>query len=304
MGYGADPPPFLSPPEVVIGHVHLRVSDLRGSLGFYRDLLGLRAVGNPRGKTVHLSPAGEDPYLLALTEASSGGGDHPVIPQGRRAGLYHFALLLPDRRDLASVVQHLLAHKDDARIEGAADHGVSESFYIRDPDFHGIEITWDKPRASWKRTDHRVEMRTAALDLARLMEETDPRGWRGPRAGTTIGHVHLHVPNLPRALEFYTRGLGLHLTSTLPRACFFAADEYHHHVATNVWLGEGIPPAPSEGPGLDHFALRFATEGKLRRTVNHLRDMGIAARAAPEQGAVHSAFLWDPAQIKIQLYEG
>ena len=140
----------------------------------------------------------------------------------KRAGLFHFAILLPNRSDLANVFRHLTENSDKLFFEGAADHLVSESLYLRDPDNNGVEIYRDKNRSEWKRIGQfQVEMRTDHLDLDQLYREANKfRQWRMPE-NTVIGHVHLHVSNLSESKKFYSEILGLHHTCTFPGAYFF-----------------------------------------------------------------------------------
>ena len=140
----------------------------------------------------------------------------------KRAGLFHFAILLPNRRYLANIFRHLTENSDKLYFEGAANYLVSESLYLRDPDSNGVEIYRDKNRSEWKRTgEFQVEMSTERMDLDQLYQEADNFGsWRMPE-NTVIGHVHLHVSNLPESKKFYSEILGLHHTCTFPGAYFF-----------------------------------------------------------------------------------
>jgi catechol-2,3-dioxygenase len=155
------------------------------------------------------------------------------ISTTKRAGLYHFAILLPERRYMADMLQNLYDRHDQVHFDGLADHLVSESIYIRDPDFIGIEIYSDRPASEWKWDGDRMEMATLPLDTNNLLRESTDKGWKEMPPKTTIGHVHLHVRDLSKAIEFYHQILGLNLTVTLPSAAFFAAGQYHHHIPAN-----------------------------------------------------------------------
>src|SRR4051812_4942835 len=151
---------------VRIGHVHLKVADLERSLSFYRDVLGFQ-VTQRQGNEVAFVSAGGYHHHIGLNTWESAGGSPP--PPGT-TGLYHFAILYPDRAALAHALRCLLAAK--IPLDGASDHGVSEALYLRDPDQNGIELYWDRPRELWPRTaDGRVSMYTRPLDLDALLKE-------------------------------------------------------------------------------------------------------------------------------------
>lgn len=282
-------------PEAHIGHAHLRVSDISQNLRYYRDLLGFKVLGEPSNENAFLSVDGLRPYLIALSKAAE-----PRI-QRKHAGLYHFAVLLPDRKSLASLLRHLMKHVGESKIEGTADHGVSEAVYMHDPDGNGIEIYRDRPRTEWHRSDGQIRMTIQSLDEENLLNESK-EDWKHMPAGTTIGHVHLSVSNLERASEFYVSALGLKHTSTYPSAYFYAADAYHHHVATNTWLGEGILPASQTKPGLDHFAIVLPSDEALHHLLRNLSWRSITTEKAPEEEFSHSVYIHDPDGIKIQLH--
>jgi catechol 2,3-dioxygenase len=196
----------------------------------------------------------------------------------------------------------LTKNSDKLHFEGAADHLVSESLYLRDPDNNGVEIYRDKNRSEWKRIgEFQVEMSTEPLDLDQLYQEADTIGsWRMPE-NTVIGHVHLHVSNVSESKKFYSEILGLHHTCTIPGAYFFAADLYHHHVATNNWLGTDIDQANSEELGLDHFTLKLPAKDfdKLLRQLQS-KNMDIISDINDNRNS-NSVFIHDPDQIKIQI---
>jgi catechol 2,3-dioxygenase len=191
-----------------------------------------------------------------------------------------------------------------------ADHLVSESLYIRDPDHIGIEIYSDRPSQQWQWADggSRVQMSTERLDTEGLLKEAAAAGkggwWKAMPAGTTIGHVHLHVSNLGKATRFYSGALGLDLTCEFPGARFFAADKYHHHIATNTWLGTGVLPALPGGLGLDHFGIELPSAQAFADTTDHMMRSGYAVvveeEGMPPQGK--GALLHDADNIAIRLY--
>ena len=150
----------------------------------------------------------------------------PNFSNRRNAGLYHFAILLPERKNLADLLFYLSDKQDRVRFDGLADHQVSEAIYIRDPDFNGIEIYIDRPKSEWKWTVknsmRQLQMATLPLNTKDLLQQSTDRGWTGMPKDTIIGHVHLHVSNLLKAMKFYHEILGMNLTTTYPGAYFFA----------------------------------------------------------------------------------
>lgn len=155
-------------PQVTIGHVHLTVSDLEASLAFYHDLLGFDITTRYGDSAVFLSAGGYHHHIGLNTWQGKG---IPPQPSGY-AGLYHFAILFPKRRELAIMVKRLIDH--NYPIEGASDHGVSEAIYLRDPDNIGIELYWDKPKPSWpKDKDGKLTMISAPLDIHALLSVLD-----------------------------------------------------------------------------------------------------------------------------------
>jgi catechol 2,3-dioxygenase len=298
--------PFEISPDTNVAHVSLNVYSIQRALDFYQGLLGFQLIGKASDENAILSVNRSDneEYLLHLSKT---GKQHRIVEgerSSRRAGLYHFAILLPSRRYLANVFKHLTENSNELCFEGAADHLVSESLYLRDPDSNGVEIYRDRNQSDWKRIGRfQVVMSTDYLNLEQLLREADdPNEWHMP-AKTIIGHVHLHVSNLIKSKKFYSTILGLHNTCTYPRANFFAADSYHHHVATNTWLGNDIHKADFSQPGLDHFALKLDSKQNYERLVEQLRRMKIQVlRDDNNKINKDSIFIYDPDGIKIQIY--
>src|ERR687893_957843 len=293
-------------PGTRIAYVSLNVSDIDKSLDFYGKVLGFKEVKRSPGERVLLS-ADEYPYylveLLQAKETAVAGYNTQGSRAIRRAGLYHFAILLPDRKYLADVLQYLTQRGDELTFEGLADHLVSESIYIRDPDNIGIEIYCDKPSVQWKWDGGKVRMATLKLDTDDLLRESTAAGWRAMPAETIIGHVHLHVSNLAKAMIFYHDMLGLSHTATYPGAYFFAAGRYHHHIATNTWLGTNIPPASSEEIGLNHFSIKLPNEEEYQKKAGRLRQYKIdTSRTVRSSESKSAAFFRDTDGITIQLY--
>lgn len=231
-----------------LGAVHLSVADLDRSLSYYERGLGLRLHRRENG-LVALGGGGEAGDLLVLHEQPD------ARPAGRTAGLFHFALLVSTRPELARSIRRLV--DNGLQLTGASDHFVSEAVYLRDPDGHGIEIYRDRPRSDWGiHADGRIDIGTVALDLQGVMGEIEGAA-TAPEAidpDTVMGHVHLQASELDPARDFHTGVLGLDVTATVPRqAEFLSWDGYHHHLGMNVWAGVGIPPAPPETARLLHW---------------------------------------------------
>ena len=288
-----------------IGHVSLNVSDMDRSLEFYKKVLGFKIVERASTERAVLSVEEHHPHLVELLQIKDAtlAGYNPKRPDTiRRAGLYHFAILLPGRRYLADMLHNLSQRISEIWFDGYADHLVSESIYIRDPDNTGIEIYSDKPSVKWKWDGGKVRMTTVKLDTDDLLRESTASGWRAMPAETIIGHVHLHVSNLAKAMLFYHDMLGLSHTATYPGAYFFAAGRYHHHIATNIWLGTNIQPASSEEIGLNHFSIKLPNEEQYQKTTEQLRRYKIDTPPNERLSGSKSAFFRDTDGITIQLY--
>lgn len=236
---GVAPPGHRLPASLRLGEVHLQVADLARSLEYYQQVLGLRLLRREADGAI-LGAEGDDAPLVELHERR---GAAPVPRQGLN-GLYHFAILLPDRAALGRFVAHLA--EIGARA-GASDHLVSEALYLRDPDGLGIEVYADRPRETWQADGGQIRMTSEPLDLDAVVAAAGGARWTGMPAGTRMGHVHLHVGDLERASRFYHDALGLdRMVWNYPGALFLAAGGYHHHLGLNTWAGPG---ARSAGAG-------------------------------------------------------
>lgn len=204
-------------------------------LPFYRDTLGLVAR-RPDARTLTLHFSANGPAVITFTEDPAA-----LEPMERVAGLFHIALLVPDRPTLAAVLARLVEHHQS--LEGLSDHGVSEALYLADPDGNGLEIYRDRPRAEWPVAGNKVAMFTRALDPRGLLRDLPQPPPAAPLAQASLGHVHLQVSELEAAKNFYTGELGLAIRQDdYPDAVFLAADGYHHHVAINTWGRPGPRP--------------------------------------------------------------
>lgn len=237
--YGEAPRGFRLPAATHLGRVHLAIANLERSLAFYQRMLGLRVLEQD-GQRATLAAQGDDRVLVELEEHAG------VLPAGRRArlGLFHFAILLPDRASLGRLARHLAV--SGVRL-GEGDHLVSEAFYLNDPDGLGIEVYADRPRESWRRMGRELMLATGEVDIEGLLREAGEDPWTGMPAGTTIGHVHLHVGDLGTASAFFSDALGFdRITWTYPGALFLGAGGYHHHLGTNTWAGSAPPAAEGD----------------------------------------------------------
>lgn len=260
---------YVIPASTQVGLVQLRIADLERSLAFYRDVLGYQAEINDSGKVATLA-AGAPMPDFALHERS-GIGPAPA----RVAGLYHAAILLPSRADLARIVRQLAGHGIPF---GQADHGVSEALYINDPDGNGLEIYADRPREQWPTDEQGVAMVVEPIDFEDLLGELadDDEPWSAMPAGTRIGHVHLRVSDLAQSREFYVDKMGFQvMQESMPSALFVSAGGYHHHLGMNVWESRGQPLAGEDVAGLISFAVELPAESDRERLIERLEQAGV-----------------------------
>lgn len=287
---------YRLPPQTHIGLAHLRVSDLDRALSFYRDRVGFREARR-NGATAVLSASGGAPAHLVL-EALPGARPRPP----RTTGLYHVAIRLPTRAALAQVVRRLAG--GGWPFQGAADHGVSEAFYLADPDGNGLELYVDRPREQWAWSGDQVAMVTEPLDMEGLLAEAGEADDGLLDPGADIGHVHLSVSSLAQAEAFYADLLGLDVTQrTYPGALFLAAGGYHHHLGANTWAGPGAIPPPPDAVGLAAFELRLPDRAAWEALVERVRAAGYTPDPAPFSfyGVTDAVLLRDPDQIGVLI---
>ena len=244
---GLAPSGFRLPDETHIGRVRLQVADLDRSVTYYENVLGMRTLSRS-GRSAQLGAHGDDRTLLELIEKV---GARPV-PRRGLLGLYHFAILLPDRAALGRFIEHL---EEIGTYAGMSDHLVSEAVYLSDPDGLGIEVYADRPRDTWRLADRQLEMATKPLDVASVIASAGGTKWDGLPPGTVIGHVHFYVGDIDRAASFYHEGLGLDkIVWSYPGALFMSAGGYHHHVGVNTWAA-GASPATDDDARLVEWEL-------------------------------------------------
>lgn len=226
--YGMAPPGYRLPSATTLGRVRLQVADVDRSVDWYETVLGLRVLDRSAGGA-RLGAAGPANTLIELSEREHA---RPVGRQGR-IGLYHFAILLPDRPALGCFLGHLSRR---GVHPGMSDHLVSEALYLSDPDGLGVEVYADRPRSTWRHQGGHLVMATEPLDIRSVIASAAGQPWTGAPDGTVLGHVHLHVGDLDRAAAFYHAGLGFDTTVwSYPGARFMSAGGYHHHLGTNTW---------------------------------------------------------------------
>lgn len=256
-------------PGTSLGSVALTVADLDGGAAFYREAIGLRELRRD-GDTVDLGAPDDESPLVTLV----GRPDAPPRPP-RTTGLFHLALLVPSRSELARSFQRV--REAGHRFTGASDHLVSEALYLDDPEGNGIELYRDRPRDEWTRAGGDLQMATLPLDLEGVLASA-PAGdaGEGMARGTTLGHVHLQVGSIPAAYAFYTDGLGFDPTVRgYPGALFVSAGGYHHHLGLNTWAGEGAPAPPEGARGLRSYTIVLPDEAALEATLAAVADAGI-----------------------------
>jgi catechol 2,3-dioxygenase len=276
--------------STTMGPVRLTVADLDQARDFYRRAIGLQEL-EPANGAVRL---GTDRPVVELV----GEAEAPPRPSGT-SGLFHLAILVPSRADLARTLQRVA----DAgwRLTGASDHLVSEALYLHDPEGNGIELYRDRPRQEWPVRDGVLQMDTLPLDLDGVLGELKKDDQAsGMPPGTRIGHVHLNVGDLTAAKAFYSGALGFDVTVRgYPGALFVSAGGYHHHIGLNTWAGEGAPPPPPGSRGLRQFEIRLPGREQLAAEEDRLREAGYEPSREEDQVTVS-----DPSGNRVVLTAG
>lgn len=292
LAYGIPSPRFRIHPETRLGRVRLQVADLERSLAYYERVLGLRVLERSTGRA-SLGAEGDE---VPLIELYGRPGAAPV-PRRGRLGLYHYAILLPDRAALGAFVGHLTEVGERA---GASDHLVSEALYLRDPDGLGIEVYADRPRSEWRHREGELLMATEPLDLASVARAAGSESWTGMPSGTTIGHVHLHVGHLDQAAAFYHEALGLDkVVWSYPGALFLSAGGYHHHLGVNTWAAAAAPAGEGDARLLD-WELLVPSANDAKRALRSMEAAGHAVERSADGGLVRDP--WGTA-LRIRAVE-
>ena len=213
-----------------------------------------------------------DRELLVLVEEPGARPAHGYT------GLFHFALLLPERVDLARWLAH--AGRDGVALTGLSDHFVSEAIYLRDPDGHGIEIYWDRPREVWEGQVFE-RMTTLPLDVGSVLAELpepDAQPFEQLPDGTVMGHVHLKAAAIPDTIGFYRDILGFGLMAQLgEQAAFLSAGGYHHHIGANTWESAGASPPPDGTAALRQLTIVLPDAAERDRVLGRLDEAGHSA---------------------------
>jgi catechol 2,3-dioxygenase len=277
--------------RTTLGAVHLTVADLARSVSFYESAVGLRTFARGEGRAT--LGAGERPLIVLVEEP----GARPALGH---TGLYHVALLLPERIDLARWLIH--AAKDRVRLVGMSDHFVSEAIYLADPDGHGLEIYWDRPRAHWE-GQVAERMTTVPLDVEDLLSELPvppPETFDGMSNGAIVGHVHLKVAEISETVAFYRDVLGFALMAALgSQAAFLSAGGYHHHIGANTWESAGAEAAPDKTASLRHMTIVLPDPEEREKVLARVAEAGQTPRSLDGEPSVR-----DPSGNRLLLTVG
>lgn len=270
--------------------MHLTVADLERSEAFYTSQVGLSVLARDATELT----LGADRRPLLVLEEEPG-----AKPARGAAGLFHSALLLPERADLARWLAHAI--RDRVALTGLSDHFVSEAIYLDDPDGHGIEIYADRPRSLWE-GQVAERLTVEPLDVEALLGSLDeqPGTFDGVPRDTQMGHVHLRVSDIEGSIGFYHDLLGFELMADLgPDAAFFGASGYHHHIGANTWDSRGAPVAGPGAARLRKATILLPDGDSLGRVVDRLSSAGYAPEASDDTILVR-----DPSGIALALRVG
>ena len=270
-------------PQTELGAVRLAVRDLARMSRFYQEMIGLSVLD--LGKNyVELGVDGM--RLVGLVSKPEG------VSSPYSTGLYHLAVLLPDRLELGRWLRYYL--ETGYRLDGAGDHLVSEALYLSDPEGNGIEMYRDRPREDWEIIDGRIKMDTLPVDIQSMIRETPREGFNGLPAGTKMGHVHLQVNNVSTVSAFYQQILGFDLVAQLPGAGFLSAGGYHHHIGMNTWRSFRGDIAAPNALGLIDYEVLLPDQKALDPILRQLSEQKVAYEQ--NNGGIR---LQDPAGIWI-----
>ncbi|MBK3496246.1 VOC family protein [Viridibacillus sp. YIM B01967] len=250
-------------PNLYIKHVQIKVADLQRSVAYYTSVIGFQVLKQNENEVI-LTTDGKS-SILSLIQL-----ENVAVEEVKTTGLYHFALLLPERSDLAAIVKHF---QEVGAYFGASDHDVSEALYLQDPDNNGIEIYIDRDSEKWSWQEEQVYMTTEPLNFESLMS-FETNNWTGLPEGTLMGHIHLHVADLQQAEAFYT-ALGYEVVCRYGRqALFISTGKYHHHIGLNTWNGVGAPVPAANSVGLESFTVQL--DDRDEQIVERLQQASIA----------------------------
>lgn len=212
--------------NIELGVITLQVKDLQAMIDFYAEKIGLKLIEQETDSALLGTP------LRALLRLVT--SEDVVVSNPRPAGLYHLALLLPEQQDLLAMIYFL--QDNDVRISGASDHLFSEAIYLNDPEGNGIEIYADRPRSEWVVDENdALPLVSDPLNIEAMIANFDGRVLTHIPDETLMGHMHLSVREIEKGRAFYVDLLGMGVQMELPSALFLSKDNYHHHVALNIW---------------------------------------------------------------------
>lgn len=257
---------FHTKPTAFVKHVQIKVKDLKRAVSFYQDILGFDIL-EQSASTVMLTTDGKT-SILSLMQPENAMSKKP-----NTTGLYHFAILLPEREDLANLVVHL--SKEGIPL-ASSDHLVSEALYLNDLDGNGIEIYIDRSPSDWTWQGEEVMMTVDSLNIEDLLAVPSPESvWRGMPESTVMGHIHLHVSELEKTEEFYVKALGLDVVNRFgQQALFLSSGKYHHHIAVNLWNGKGASQPSQNSVGLQYFSFVLPDENKRMDVIDNIKRIG------------------------------
>jgi len=289
----SDKTEFSIHPATLIGHVSLTIANLENQITFYQQVLGFQLHWR-EGNKAGLGAGGAD--LLRLTEEPN------VRKYQRVTGLYHFAVLFPNRRELARAIARLFALKYP---NYPTDHIMTKTTYLDDPEGNGIELYAESPEdGTWRMANGIFETRRAdgtisngrePLDVDALfshLKEDDRLDVPIPPE-TRVGHMHLHVRDVDEAVDFYHGVIGFDVMGLVKSfgMAFVSAGGYHHHIGLNTWQGEGAPPPPADAVGLRHFTVELPNQQALDQVIERIDKAGI-----PSNQTNDGLLLHDPSQ--------
>lgn len=282
---------YHQPPIGFVSSVSIQVLNLQRAIEFYTNTLGLTVL-NQDEYQVEFSANGKD-SLLSIVQLENGIKKVP-----RTTGLYHFAILLPSRKELGKILNHFI--KNQVPLHGASNHGISEAIYLSDPEGNGIEIASDTDPKKWKWKNGQLDVfsENGPMDIKSVLSESQDEEFTKLPADTIMGHIHLHASELKNIRRFYEEALGMDVVIDLPRqALFFSYGKYHHHLAVNVWNGIGAPTPPSNSVGLRNFLLRLPDSISLEEIESNFMNMKIPYSTTEKGLAVR-----DPSGNNIFVY--
>jgi catechol 2,3-dioxygenase len=268
--HGIRPRGYRLPEATHLGKARLQVADIERSLLFYSQVLGMCVIRGS-AESVSLGAHGDKRAIIHLQQLRSA---HPV-PRRGLLGLYHFAILLPDRASLGRFVAHLT---EIGLHAGMSDHAVSEAVYLTDPDGLGIEVYADRPRDAWRYDEQQLHMATDHLDVEDLVRSARGERWTGMPPGTVLGHIHLYVDDIDEAEAFYHDALGFDkVVWSYPGALFLSAGGYHHHLGTNTWAKGAVRATDADARLLD-WEIVVPTPKDAGEAARHVKEAGYPVR--------------------------